>query len=80
MKRLLDEMLHRNIIQGSASPWETPIVLVKKKDGSFRFCVDYCKVNNVMKKDAYLLPHVSDTLDTLAGSEWFTTLDLLCGY
>ena len=73
-------MLHRNIIQRSASPWASPIILVKKKDGSFRFCVDYHKVNNVTKKDAYPLPHVNDTLDTLAGSEWFTTLDLLCGY
>ena len=65
VKRLLDEMLHRNIIQRSASSRASPIILVKKKDGLFRFCVDYHKVNNVTKKDAYPLPHVNDMLDTL---------------
>ncbi|KAL5471331.1 hypothetical protein EMCRGX_G029435 [Ephydatia muelleri] len=58
----------------------SPVVLVKKKDESVRFCVDYRKVNSVTRKDAYPLPRVDDTLDTLAGSRLFTTLDLASGY
>ena len=53
---------------------------MRKKDGSTRFCIDYRKVNAVTRKDAYSLPRVDDTLDTLAGAKWFTTLDLLSGY
>ena len=64
----------------SASPWASPIVLVTKKDGSTRFCVDYRKVNQVTRKDAYPLPRVDDTLDTLSGAKWFSTLDLISGY
>ena len=79
-KKLLKEMLDRQVIQPSTSPWASPIVLVKKKDGSLRFCVDYRKVNTVTRKDAYPLPRVDDTLDTLAGSRWFSTLDLISGY
>ena len=73
-------MLDKNIISPSQSPWSSPVILVRKKDGSLRFCVDYRKVNSVTRKDAYPLPHIDDTLDTLAGSSWFTTLDLLSGY
>lgn len=73
-------MLERDVIQPTNSPWVSPIVLVQKKDGSMRFCVDYRKVNSVTRKDAYPLPHVDDTLDTLAGSKWFSTLDYLSGY
>ena len=78
--QLVNEMLHKDIIEKSTSPWSSQIVLVKKKDGSVRFCVDYRKVNNLTKKDAYPLPRIDDTLDTLAGSKWFSTLDLLSGY
>ena len=53
IKELLDDMLDKNVIQPSASPWASPIVLVKKKDGSTRFCVDYRKVNQVTSKDAF---------------------------
>ena len=53
---------------------------MQKKDGSLRFCVDYRKVNDVTRKDAYPLPRIDETLDTLSGSSWFTTLDLLSGY
>ena len=73
-------MLERGVIEQSTSPWASPIVLVQKKNGTTRFCVDYRKINNVTRKDAYPLPHIDATLDTLHGSEWFTTLDLLSGY
>ena len=80
VSKLLKNMLARNIIQPSTSPWASPIVIVRKKDGSARFCVDYRKLNAVTRKDAYPLPRIDDTLDTLSGSQWFSTLDLLSGY
>ena len=79
-RRLLSEMLKKDVIKPSSSPWASPIVLVQKKDGSVRFCVDYRKVNALTRKDAYPLPRVDDTLDTLSGSKWFSTLDLISGY
>ena len=79
-EKLLDDMLNNNIIQPSSSPWASPVVLVQKKDGSLRFCIDYRKVNAVTRKDAYPLPRVDDSLDTLASCKWFSTLDLLSGY
>ena len=80
MHRLLNDMLERDVIQPSASPWASPVVLVRKKDGSLRFCIDYRRLNAVTRKDAYPLPRIDDTLETLAGSHWFTTSDLLSGY
>ena len=77
---LIKEMLKKGTIQPSNSPWASPIVLVKKKNGSLRFCVDYRKLNSVTRKDAYPLPRIDDTLDTLANAQWFTTLDLISGY
>jgi len=73
-------MLTKGIISPSESPWASPIVLVNKKDGTTRFCVDYRKVNSVKHKDAYPLPRVDDTLDILSGSNWFSTIDLKSGY
>eukprot|EP00731_Ephydatia_muelleri_P014191 Em0007g1501a len=80
VRKLLQDMLAKGAIQPSDSPWSSPIVLVTKKDGSTRFCVDYRIVNPVTRKDAYPLPLVDDTLDTLAGSKLFSTLDLATGY
>ena len=73
-------MLKDGIIRPSSSPWSSPVVMVKKKDGSWHFCVDYRKVNSVTHKDAYPLPRIDATLDYLAGSTYFTTLDLASGY
>ena len=80
VKALLQEMLEKRIISPSKSPWASPIVLVTKKDGSTRFCVDYRKINAVTRKDAYPIPRVDDTLNTLSGSSWFSTIDLKSGY
>ena len=74
------DMLHQGIIQPCSSPWASPIVLVKKKDGKYRFCVDYCKLNAVTKKDAHPLPRVDDLLDALKGLVMFSTMDLRSGY
>ena len=69
-------MLRKGIIRESVSPWSLPVVLVKKKDGSFHFCVDLRKVNAVTRKDSFPMPLVSDTLDALSGTKYFSTLDL----
>lgn len=76
----LDKMIQAGIIEESTSAWSSPIVLVRKRDGTYRFCVDLRRVNEVTKKDAYPLPNIQDCLTSLSGSEWFCTLDLASGY
>ena len=73
-------MLEKGVIEPGYSPWSSPIVLVRKKDGSLRFCVDYRKLNAVTQFDSYPLPRIDETLDHLSGAQWFTTLDLISGY
>ena len=75
----VEEMLSGGQIEPSDSPWSAPVVLVTKKDGGTRFCVDY-PLNLTTVKDAYPLPRIDDTLDMLAGKKWFSTLDLASGY
>lgn len=77
---MVKEMLAREVIQPSNSPWASPVVLAQKKDGTYRFCVDYRKLNFVTRKDAYPLPRIDETLEALGGSRWFSTLHLLTGY
>ncbi|KAK3106230.1 hypothetical protein FSP39_015710 [Pinctada imbricata] len=76
----LDDMLKRDVIEPSTSPWASAIVLARKKDGTTRFCVDYRKLNDSTIKDAFPLPRIDETLDHLAGACWFSTLDLSSGY
>ena len=68
-------MLEKDVIQASCSPWASPIILVKKKGGTTHFYVDYRKLNDITRKDAYPLPRIDETLDTLHGSKWFSTLE-----
>ena len=76
----IQNMLERGVIEPSSSPWASPIVLVRKKDGTTRFCVDYRKLNSATVKESYPLPHIDDSIDALSGSCWFSTLDLESGY
>ena len=80
VKAHLQEMVEDGAIRRSFSPWASAVVLVRKKDGGLRFCIDLCKLNNRTVKDGYSLPHVEDTLDCLHGAVWFSTLDLKSGY
>jgi len=68
------------LIKPSNSPWSSPVVVVEKKNGKLRLCVDYRKLNNVTKKDSYPLPRIDDMLETLSGSQWFSSLDLASGF
>lgn len=73
-------MLKNGAIRRSVSPWASAVVLVQKKDGSSRFCIDLWKLNNHTIKDAYSLPRIEDSLDCLNGPHIFTSLDLKVGY
>ncbi|GFX09498.1 hypothetical protein TNCV_4698841 [Trichonephila clavipes] len=76
----VDKMLKRNIIRPFEIPWSSPVVLVRKKDESWRFCVDYRRLNQVTKKDVYPLPRIDDTLDCLKGVQYFSSMDMHSSY
>ncbi|CAH8642613.1 unnamed protein product [Dicrocoelium dendriticum] len=80
LRKMIEDMLDAKIIIPSKSPWSSPIVLVKKKNGSLRLCIDYRKLNDVTRKDSFPLPRIDDTLEALSGAQWFSTLDLASGY
>ena len=75
VSRQLQAMQAAGVIQPSNSPWSSAVVLVRKKDGSQRFCVDYRALNSVTKTDTYPLPRIDDLLDQLGNSRFFSTLD-----
>ena len=76
----IQAMLQKGVIRESTTPWSSPVVLVRKKDGTTRFCVDYRRLNEVTRTDSYPLPRMEDCFDSLAGSKFFSTMDLASGY
>lgn len=75
IKKMVKEQTQQYITEESNSPWSSPVGLVTNKDGSLRFCVDYRKLNDIIKKNSYPLPRIN-TLIILLGSTQFSTLDL----
>ena len=80
LKKQLEELFEKQFIRPSVSPWGAPILLVKKKDGSFRLCIDYCQLNKHTIKNRYPLPIIDYLTDQLKGASVFSKIDLWSGY
>nr|AAA50456.1 gag, pol and env protein precursor [Caenorhabditis elegans] len=80
IRKMIQKMLNQKVIRESKSPWSSPVVLVKKKDGSIRMCIDYRKVNKVVKNNAHPLPNIEATLQSLAGKKLYTVFDMIAGF
>src|SRR5262249_5840411 len=80
IEKEVTEMQARGIISESTSPWASPVVLVPKKDGRLRFCIDYRRLNQVTKRDVYPLPVIDNVLSSMQGRKWFSSLDFVHGY
>ena len=80
VKRQAEEMVKNGIASPSASPWGSNVILVKKRDGSMRFAIDYRKLNDVTVKDSYPMPNVRDIVDRMKGSEYFSKMDMASAY
>ena len=80
IKKEIEQMLKMGRIRKSWSPWSSPVTLAGKKSGNYRFCIDYRKLNNVTKSDAYPLPRIDELLEKYRTARWFTSLDLAAGY
>lgn len=80
VKSHIEDLLEKGIIQPSSSPYSSPIVLVRKKSGDIRLCIDYRRLNSITKRDSFPLPRIDECLDALGGSKYFSTLDLASGY
>jgi hypothetical protein len=80
LKKQLEELLEKKFIRPSVSPWGAPVLLVKKKEGSMRLCIDYRQLNKVTIKNKYPLPRIDDLMDQLVGACVFSKIDLRSGY
>ncbi|KAJ0003805.1 hypothetical protein NQD34_008903 [Periophthalmus magnuspinnatus] len=80
VRRHLRELLEAGVIRESSSPFSSPVVVVRKKNGDIRLCIDYRKLNLQTIKDAYALPNLEESFSALSGSKWFSVLDLKSGY
>jgi predicted aspartyl protease len=80
LSKLIKELLDKKLIRPSESPYGAPVILIRKKDGSFRLCLDYRKLNDITVKNAYGLPRVDEMFDRLSGAKIFTQLDCQSGY
>ena len=76
----IQEMLDRGTICPSQSPWCNTVVLVWKKDGGLRFCINFCRLNSQTKKDVYPLPRMQETMESMVGTRFFSTMDLKSGF
>ncbi|GET51685.1 enzymatic polyprotein, putative [Rhizophagus irregularis DAOM 181602=DAOM 197198] len=80
IRKEVEEMLKMGKIRESRSPWSSPVTLVGKKSGNYRFCIDYRKLNKVTITDAYPLPRIDEQLERISSGKWFTSLDLASGF
>lgn len=80
VRRHLQSLLDAGVIRESESPFSSPIVVVKKKNGDIRLCVDYRKLNFQTIEDAYALPNLEESFSALSGAQWFSVMDLQLGY
>jgi len=80
LKKELEKLINNKLIEPSHSPWSSPVVLVLKKNGQYRICMDYQRVNSLTEKDAYTLPLIDDILSYIGRNQDLSTIDLFSGY